>query len=855
MERDFIVNSSWECTTTNYYDDGARYYYFLKNGSLFYQKEGDPVKPLSNPFMNCFIEQVSADSNRLFVLTRDKNTNEKKLYWCCIIKDVAEWVKYIFKVADILASPNESINTKDKDLGDIDKLIHFILIHLPVFKNLLINELSLIIEFMEMKIDAETIEKTIIDKFQNIESKTKPVEKKQALKELLNYIFTFMLRNNFDGVLRVQEKEFSTFDKWVTAYRDWVIKVHHSLVWNEIKRTRVKVTNPQLFRKEKPLDGAAAPEPIEFDLEMSNIIGIAIGNWHQTVITLYLLVTVDISDFNKIFQDPTHPELKGVTKPALLLYIDEEPIMNCWKIVPGKMDEPYPLLKTSRLNASHSVISSTKKTGDSHKIFWIRHDYHNFEDFAWFPLNWTEFYYKRNFDVDTLRLYINDLDPDQNKSFILNVFLPEILGYFFDEHKGRKPEFTDELMNLFKETSNHHPGWHSIENPVAGSDTIHLKVCYEKPWPVPYINQFMLLILNLSKEYQTLPIGDEKLQNYSRAGDMILELLKMLHASAQSKTKEVNKIEEITQKLGFLGENPIIPSYNYPVELIIKEKSDSYKISSIPAATHTHMIQWEDLSTTKQYTLMASNNRYVSAPGNNGKRLCADEKKAVDSTHFIFYRLDYNTFCLLTPDGRYGCIENTKKKNFVVKKKTPGTWESFTIIPVEVAIMAGNGKYLYIDTYPGKAIEVLAGKDNIDNRTTFILDKVGDTTFTIQCRNTNRYLVAPNKKDAKVTTDIDTKLKLTHFKLNRISLDQWVIQTAKGHYVSIKNSTDNKLYTISKTIGKDALFTIIFLKVAIQTNSKKYISRVWMSKNLIADKFDARRSLFEIKTPDNNYFK
>jgi hypothetical protein len=849
MARDFLINSPDACCTINYFDNAQRYYYFIKNGSLFYQPEGEQAQPVPNPFMNCFVEKVAADSNRLFILTKNTETGEKKLYWCCIKKDIAAWVQFIFKVADILTSPDESIENDDKDLNEIDTLIKYILGKISLFKILLLNELKFLLTFMEMNLDTESIEADIAAKFHAIETAPDITQKKHGLKDLLNYLFTFLLKNTLGGSLFFQKTSFESFDQWVTAYTNWVKNSHQPFTWNELERDKIKVANAHLMRKK----GKKDEKSIDFTLDYNDIIDIAIGNWHQTVTTFYLLLAVDKNTFNDIFRDPDNKELAGVKKPAVILYLDEEPIMHYWKIVPGFMNHPYPFYKESTIHAAHSVISGTKKKGDINQVFWIRHDYHNFEDFAWFPLNWTEFFFNKDFDVDTLRLYINNLDPEHNRSFLRDILIPKAFNYFFEDHDKEKPAFPAALLEIFKENDHHHPGWHTIDNPVKDAHSMYMKTCMEKPWPVPYINIFMLMILNFVEEYETLPIGDEKIQNYSKITDMILELLMKLHTSAKKKTKEVNRTAEIAQNLGFLGENPVIPSYNYPVEFIIKESPGSYKLSALPSADDTSLIEWDTIDMTAKYRLKASNNKFLCFRCDKDNRLFAHKSKPDNTSEFAILRLNYDTIVLQTGSGEYAGINEEMKKCITAENRAPGRWESFIVQPVEIAVKAANGKYVYINTYPGKMIEVTADRDEINKHTLFTLIKTGDSTYKILNQHTNLYLAAQNNEGMKILTNKEAVIQLSHFTLKRMGGGRWGIKTKKGYYMSL-DPENNTLVTGPGKPGKNEIFTIVLNRVALRTRNGLFITKAWMRRHCIAAPFDDRRSLFEIRDINGNYF-
>ncbi|MCK5244021.1 MAG: hypothetical protein KAJ90_02040 [Desulfobacterales bacterium] len=192
---------------------------------------------------------------------------------------------------------------------------------------------------------------------------------------------------------QIEGTHYQDVASWATAYKTWARDSHQGLdngSWNEIKRkNKIKIENTEEIK-----------EPIDF----SDIIDIAVGNWSHTVITYYVL-------------------LKSSHK---IMWIDEEPIMNEWKEVPG-WDQPS-LDDESNICASHSVIAATR----DNKIHWVRFDFHNPDDFKFWRMNWTEISYNK---------------PWEDRS--------------------------------------HHPDWHTIETPVPMIEEFFIDVGCGAPWPVP----------------------------------------------------------------------------------------------------------------------------------------------------------------------------------------------------------------------------------------------------------------------------------------------------------------------------------------------------------------------------------
>lgn len=144
---------------------------------------------------------------------------------------------------------------------------------------------------------------------------------------------------------------------WLGAYRRWLEETHavppgalHG-PWSTLAR---------------PAEARIAT------VDWSAVRDVAVANWHHTVVT-YLVLLED----------------------GRLLYIDEEPMMPAWRVVPGTEDARirYDAGITDDpevvLTASHSVIALLQPNTQS--VVWRRFDYHNPSDFKLWPLlNWTE---------------------------------------------------------------------------------------------------------------------------------------------------------------------------------------------------------------------------------------------------------------------------------------------------------------------------------------------------------------------------------------------------------------------------------------------------------------------------------
>ncbi len=144
-------------------------------------------------------------------------------------------------------------------------------------------------------------------------------------------------------------------------------------------------------------------------IDVSDIVDIAVGHWTGTVVTYYALM--------------------GST--GKIMYIDEEIVMDRWKEVPNthwRSNDPYPLDSTSLIAASNSVVCAYYRKGTSAYVTWIRWDFHNPQDFGYFPLDWCE---KRWHTVpcpvmDARSLTIDTHWPDSVRDSLWNI--PKSIG-------------------------------------------------------------------------------------------------------------------------------------------------------------------------------------------------------------------------------------------------------------------------------------------------------------------------------------------------------------------------------------------------------------------------------------------
>ncbi|MBN1757097.1 MAG: hypothetical protein JW863_02200 [Chitinispirillaceae bacterium] len=162
------------------------------------------------------------------------------------------------------------------------------------------------------------------------------------------------------------------------GYPQWIACAHKGGSWTNLLAMREFVPYKRVRFRKTGIDSAGKPvlKPEAFDvprasIDVDDVVDIAVGNWTGTVVTYYVLM--------------------GST--GKIMYIDEEVVMDRWKTVPHlclPCNDPYPLDSNSRIAASNSVICAYKTGSEGALVSWIRWDFHNRQDFSWYPLDWCE---------------------------------------------------------------------------------------------------------------------------------------------------------------------------------------------------------------------------------------------------------------------------------------------------------------------------------------------------------------------------------------------------------------------------------------------------------------------------------
>jgi hypothetical protein len=269
---------------------------------------------------------VAADNNRAFVLTVDN-----QLWWYCIKDDQAQWSIDIMETA----------------------------VEVMALKPVVGNEVCGILLPHLIRITDSTVVKATaagyIKEWKGLHfpgSKAYWEEKCTAWTDVALSLDKMLLKTG-DGV------SFTAQD-----YADWSRRAHREGTWSEL----LSWTGRDLIFYR----GLNVP--------VDSIVDIAVGNWNGTVATMYILASGKIWFID---EEIIHPEWKPIenwNEKWALLAKEYHPIEHA----------PYPLDTSCRIDASNSVIAVSKNTGTESTISWVRWDYHQKDDFIYWPLDWCE---------------------------------------------------------------------------------------------------------------------------------------------------------------------------------------------------------------------------------------------------------------------------------------------------------------------------------------------------------------------------------------------------------------------------------------------------------------------------------
>lgn len=498
MSTQILSCSYTQAVTRNYADERRMYYYRVTDDAQLECKVGagewqtafrtQNTEKINHEWLSLASEEadsigqitrVTADNNRVFILTADN-----QMYWRCLYEDSASWVLVIFTLAQVLGHGDEAFSELSEQAWN------------------LINS---------------------IDGFQEWLGDVAPEELADG------FIWSFF-EDEMKYVEGIDCRENSDLADWASKYRSWVLNTHKpENGWNPLSERTWLLGNGEEVTHQ------------EF-LNRHQIVDIAVGNWHSTVVTYYALIKSLSSE----------PQMK-------IFYLDEEAIMHSWKEVPEQ--ESLPFYDKSMITASHSVIAVTGQDPNSEnrkKIHWMRFDYHTNENMPFWPLNWTETWMDVEIGLATADDFPDDLDVSQ----------PHDMGPW-SEFLALFPPF-----GVFDERN--YPDWHEVDVPCKYLDEFRIDVGFGTlPWPTPkpHVIGPLLSPTGIIQVSTSLPW---KVYILMCAVSAVIDRVRNQPHSG----------------VGFLGENPITPNTAYPVCCIIKGEQ-GFKGFSIARSEDT--VNWVDL--------------------------------------------------------------------------------------------------------------------------------------------------------------------------------------------------------------------------------------------------------------------
>lgn len=270
--------------------------------------------------------KIAADNNRCFVLTENK-----ELWWYCVKEDQAKWSLDIMKTA----------------------------VEVMALKEILGEGICSDIVMMLDKIVETTIKETslgsLLKNFYTVDTmltKEYWAENCKAWAEIALAIDGLLLKSG-------EGKPFSAKD-----YTEWSYKAHRKGAWSNLLKWEA---NGVEFTRGK-------------NINIDSIVDIAVGNWNGTVVTMYVIANGKVWFID---EEIIHPQWKPI-----------EQWNSKWAVIAKEYhnieNSPYPLDSNCRIDASNSVISILKNNNNETHIYWIRWDYHQKDDFVYWPLDWCE---------------------------------------------------------------------------------------------------------------------------------------------------------------------------------------------------------------------------------------------------------------------------------------------------------------------------------------------------------------------------------------------------------------------------------------------------------------------------------
>ena len=371
------VNSRSYCATRNWKDHGVVYQYRIIDDSLQMKRADSSWEPLtSHPFEGTPVS-IAADNNRLLVLT-----DRHELWWYLPIDDQAQWSIDLMNTAVAFTDLKPVVG---EQLCDV---------MLPVF-------IGVTDSIIAMAASIPSLQKWF----------TRPANDSAVIRYWTERcsVYTETALNIERFLLTADSgKSFSA-----KTYADWSSRYHKGgswanlLSWTDGTDTLTRGGN----------------------LDREKITDIAVGNWNGTVVTAYALAEGKIWFLD---EEIIQPEWKPI-----------ERWNDGWTLIGQRNyeqigDSPYPLDSTCDIEASNSVISVIKKTSSATQIYWLRWDYHQKDDFVYWPLDWCNHAWHfveysgsdvRNFRIST----IENIDPRENgtvwsvpaPAFTLHEYIPQ----------------------------------------------------------------------------------------------------------------------------------------------------------------------------------------------------------------------------------------------------------------------------------------------------------------------------------------------------------------------------------------------------------------------------------------------
>lgn len=186
------------------------------------------------------------------------------------------------------------------------------------------------------------------------------------------------------------------------------------------------------------------------NIPLDSIVDIAVGHWNGTVVTMYAIAREKIWFID---EEVIHPEWKPI-----------EQWNTKWAIIAKEYEQignaPYPLDATCRIDAANSVVAVVKKGAEGVQLSWIRWDYHQKDDFIYWPLDWCEHAWHTvicpSVSTTDFRLAtMGTIDPRDNNTvwsvpaptFTVHTYLPQ------NDYKGIFGDIPRELVSAYPVTA------------------------------------------------------------------------------------------------------------------------------------------------------------------------------------------------------------------------------------------------------------------------------------------------------------------------------------------------------------------------------------------------------------------